>query len=128
MLQNIFFRLYLQGDDNMPNYITIESVSGGGRNLIKQDLKQRTNQFVWRIKFSTPLNPSTVNNKNVFITTLNNTPLLTNIRYDSVNNYIEIEPLEPYSNNESYLLHVTTNVESKNRKRLPNEITIQFKI
>jgi len=112
----------------MPNYITIESVSGGGRNLIKQDLKQRTNQFVWRIKFSTPLNPSTVNNKNVFITTLNNTPLLTNIRYDSVNNYIEIEPLEPYSNNESYLLHVTTNVESKNRKRLPNEITIQFKI
>ena len=113
---------------DMANYITIESVSGSGRNLIRQELKQRTNQFVWRIKFSVPLNPSTVNNKNIYITTMNNTPLLTNIRYDSVNNYIEIEPLEPYSNNESYLLHVTTNVESKKRKRLPNEITIQFRI
>lgn len=112
----------------MPNYITIESVSGSGRNLIKQDLKQRTNQFVWRIKFSVPLNPATVNSNNIYITTLNNTPLLTNIRYDSVDNYIEIEPLEPYSNNESYLLHVTTNVESKKRKRLQKDITIQFKI
>jgi hypothetical protein len=112
----------------MANYITIESVNGGVRNLIKQDLRQRTNKFVWRVKFSVPLNPSTVNSKNIYITTLNNSPLLTNIRYDSVNNYIEIEPLEPYNNDESYLLHITTDVESKKGKRLQNEIKIQFKI
>jgi len=112
----------------MANYITIESVTGSGRNVIKQDLKQRTNQFIWKIKFSVPLNPVTVNNKNVYITTLNNTPLMTNIHYDSVNNYIEIEPLEPYNQNESYLLHITTRVESKKGRKLQNEVTIQFKI
>jgi len=112
----------------MANYITIESISGSRKDLIKQDLKQRTNQFVWRIKFSIPLNPATVNNKNIYITTVDNAPLLTNIRYDSVNNYVEIEPLEPYNRNESYLLHVTSNVESRKHKKLKKDITIQFSI
>lgn len=112
----------------MAKYITIESVTGSGRNLIKEDLKFRTNNFVWRIKFTAPLKPATVNNKNLYVTNLNNTPLLTNIRYDSVNNYIEIEPLEPYNKNESYLLHVSGNVESRGGQKLPNDIIIQFRL
>lgn len=111
-----------------PNYITIESVTGSGKNRVKQDLKFKTGNFVWRIKFSAPLNPSTVNNQNLYVTSLNQTPLQTNIRYDSVENYIEIEPLAPYTKNESYLLHVTTNVKSHKGKALSNEITIQFKV
>jgi hypothetical protein len=109
-------------------YITIESVTGGVRDRVKQNLKFKTGKFVWRIKFTAPLNPSTVNNRNLYVTSLNQVPLLTNIRYDSVNNYIEIEPLEPYEKNESYLLHVTTNVKSKRGQKLPNEITIQFRV
>ena len=111
-----------------PKYITIESVTGGVKSRVKQDLKYKTGDFVWRIKFTAPLKPSTVNNKNLNVTTLNNTPLLTNIRYDSVNNYIEIEPLEPYNKNESYLLHVSNNVESKRGQKLQNDIVIQFKV
>lgn len=111
-----------------PNYITIESVIGSVNNRVKQDLKFKTGSFVWKIKFTAPLNPSTVNNQNLYVTSLNQAPLKTNIRYDSVNNCIEIEPLAPYEKNESYLLHVTTKVKSKQGQSLPNNITIQFKV
>lgn len=110
------------------NYITIESVQGGEQSIVKQDLKFKTGNFVWRIKFTAPLNPSTVNNRNLYVTSLNQVPLPTNISYDTVNNYIEIEPLEPYTKDESYLLHVTTNVKSKRGKPLNKNITIQFKV
>lgn len=111
-----------------PKYITIESVTGGVSSRVKQDLKFKTGNFIWRIKFNTPINPSTINNQNLYVTTANNTPLKTNISYDSVNNCIEIEPLEAYSRNESYTLHITDNVSSKKGKKLQNEITIQFKV
>jgi hypothetical protein len=110
------------------NYITIESVTGSTKNRVKQNLKFKTGNFVWRIKFTAPLNPATVNNRNLYVTSLNQAPLQTNIRYDTVTNCIEIEPLEPYAKNESYLLHVSTNVMSKKGQKLPNDITIQFKV
>lgn len=112
----------------MPNFITIESITGAMSKRVKQNLRFKTGDFVWQIKFTAPLNPSTVNNKNLYVTSMNNTPLQTNIRYDTVNNYIEIEPLESYSKNESYLLHVTNNVMSKKGQKLKNEIIIQFKL
>lgn len=110
------------------NYITIESVTNGVKDRIKQNLKFKTGDFVWRIKFTSPLNPATVNNKNLYVTSMNQAPLKTNIRYDTVNNYIEVEPLEPYSKNESYLLHVSTNVKSKKGQKLSSDITIQFRV
>ena len=111
-----------------PNFITIESIKGSVKNRVKQSLKFKTGNFVWRIKFTAPLNPATVNNRNLYVTSLNQVPLQTNIRYNSADNYIEIEPLAPYAKNESYLLHVTTNVKSKHGQNLQNEITIQFKV
>lgn len=81
-----------------------------------------------KIKFSAPLNPATVNNRNLYVTTINQVPLRTNIRYDTVSNCIEVEPLDSYKQDESYLLHVTTNVKSIHGKSLPNEMTIQFKV
>lgn len=112
----------------MANFITIESVIGSVKNKVKQNLKYKTGNFVWRIKFTAPLNPATVNNRNLYVTSVSQIPLKTNIRYDTVDNCIEIEPLAPYEKNESYLLHVTTNVKSKKGQSLPNEITIQFKV
>jgi hypothetical protein len=112
----------------MANFITIESVVGSVKNKVKQNLKFKTGNFMWRIKFTAPLNPTTVNNRNLYVTSLNQAPLKTNIRYDSVTNCIEIEPLDAYEKNQSYLLHVTTNVMSKKGQKLPNDITIQFKV
>ena len=112
----------------MANFITIESVVGSVKNKVKQNLKFKTGNFVWKIKFTAPLNPATVNNRNLYVTSLSQVPLKTNIKYDTVDNCIEIEPLAPYEKNESYLLHVTTNVKSKHGQSLPSEITIQFKV
>lgn len=36
------------------NYIKIESVTGGVKNRVKQNLKFKTGNFVWRIKFTAP--------------------------------------------------------------------------
>lgn len=112
----------------MANFITIESVVGSVKNKVKQNLRFKTGNFVWRIKFSAPLNPATVNNRNLYVTSLSQAPLKTNIRYDSVSNCIEIEPLDAYERNTSYLLHVTTSVKSQHGQSLPNDITIQFKV
>lgn len=109
-------------------YIKIESTSEEVENKVKQKLRFPTDKFVWRVKFSAPLNPSTVNNRNLYVTSFNKVPLKTRIHYDSINGYIEIEPLEPYSPNESYILTVTTNVKSANGVPLKKEVEIQFKI
>jgi hypothetical protein len=120
---------FSEGDNHMASsFITIESVTGDVKSRVKQDLKFKTGKFVWRIKFTAPLNPATVNNRNLYVTSMNKTPLPTNIRYDTVDNYIEIEPLASYEKNESYLLHVSTAVKSKHGQSLPKEITIQFKV
>ncbi len=55
-------------------------------------------------------------------------PLKTRISYDTINRYIEIEPLDPYTENESYILTVTQNVKSIGGKNLKKSVQIQFKI
>lgn len=112
----------------MNNLINIESVSEEVQNKVRQTLKFRTGKFVWRVKFTAPLNPATVNNRNLYVTTLSQIPLKTHIRYDSINNYIEIEPLEPYAENESYILTITQKVRSQGGKNLKKEIQLQFSL
>lgn len=112
----------------MAHFISIENVTGSSKSKVRQDLRYKTGNITWKIKFSSPLNPATVNNRNLYVTSMSNVPLKSNIRYDSVNNIIEIEPLEPYERNVSYLLHITTNVKSKGGKALTSEITLQFKV
>lgn len=112
----------------MANYVSIEAVSGGVENKVKQNLKFKTGKFVWRVKFNVPLDPQTVNNINLYVTTLNQAPLKTAIRYDTLDNVIEIEPLEAYAQNESYLLNITTKVRSKGGQSLKQPIQIQFKL
>lgn len=109
------------------NYLDIESSSGVVEDKIKQNLKFRTGNFVWRVKFNIPLDPKSITNMNLYVTNLKQIPLKTKIHYDSVNHYIEIEPLEPYSQNESYLLHISRNVKSKGGQKLNKDVNIQFK-
>lgn len=111
-----------------PNYIEIESVSGSDEKVVKQNLKFRTGKFIWRVSFSAPLNPATVNNMNLYVTTMNERPLKTAIRYDSVENFVEIEPLEAYAQNESYILNISKNVESKGGQKLKNDVRLRFKV
>ena len=112
----------------MANYVDIEAVSDGLKDKVRQDLKFRTGKFVWRVKFNIPLDPRTVNNVNLFVTTLGQNPLKTNIFYDTLTNTIEIEPLEAYAQQESYILNITTDVKSRGGQKLKAPIKIQFKI
>lgn len=112
----------------MSEFIDIESISNGMEKKVRQNLKYKTGKFVWKVQFNTALNPQTVNNINLYVTTLNQTPLKTAIRYDVLTNTIEIEPLEAYAQNESYVLNVTTNVESKGGKKLKSPVQIQFRL
>jgi hypothetical protein len=112
----------------MNNLINIESVSEEVQNKVRQTLKFRTGKFVWRVRFTAPLNPATVNNRNLYVITLGQIPLKTQIRYDSINNYIEIEPLEPYAENESYILVITQKVKSRGGKNLKKEVRLQFSL
>lgn len=109
-------------------FINIETVSDGIKDKVKQTLKFRTGNFVWRVKFSSPLSPATVNNRNLYVTSLNQVPLKTIIRYNTIDKYIEIEPIEPYAQNESYILTITKNVMSEGGKHLKDEIKVQFKL
>lgn len=110
------------------NFLNIEEVTPGMESKVKQNMRFKTGNFIWKVKFNTPLDPKTVNNMNLYVTTLNQSPLKTAIRYDSINNTIEIEPLEPYAQNESYYINITNKVRSKGGKYLKSAIKIKFKI
>ena len=55
----------------MANYLEFESMSEGMEDKVKQNLKFKTGNFVWKIKFNVPLDPKTVNNVNLYVTSLN---------------------------------------------------------
>ena len=93
----------------MPEYLSIEGMTEGLEGKVKQDLKFKTGNFLWKVKFNVPLDPKTVNNVNLYVTTENLSPLKTAIRYNSLENVIEVEPLEPYAQDETYILNLTTN-------------------
>ncbi len=112
----------------MARYIQIENASPEDKSKIKQDLKFRTNTFTWKVAFNIELNPQTVSSETVSVTTKSQTPFNTKIKYNASERCIEIEPLEAYSENESYILHVSTKVQSKSGKYLTRPIRVQFKI
>jgi hypothetical protein len=108
------------------NYVDIES-SNGFDQEIKQSLKFKTGNFVWRVRFNTALDPRTVNNETMYVTSEGGM-LKTNITYDSSNNEVQVEPLEPYAKDEEYTLHITTKVASRGRKYLKKSIEVKFKL
>lgn len=112
----------------MSRYVEIEDVTGNDQTIVHQDLKFRTGKFMWRVSFTAPLNPETVNNMNLYVSDASDNPLKTSIHYDPVGNCIEIEPLEPYAQNESYILTITKNVESKGGQKLKNEMKVRFHV
>ena len=93
--------------------IDIEDIPPQLANKVKQDLRFKTGNFVWRERFNIPLDPHTVNKDTMYVTNSQNQKLRSYIRYDTKNEIIEVEPLEPYSTNEYYFLTITKNVKSR---------------
>ena len=112
----------------MANYLEIKNVSDGYLSKVRQDLKFKTGNFVWKIFFNIPLNPATVNNQNLTVTNAAGKPLSTSISYNPDTHAIEISPREAYAQGESYFLHVNKVVESRGGQRLKDEISIEFAV
>lgn len=110
------------------NYLKIEEVPEALQKKVHQNLAFRTGNFVWRVKFSTPLNPSTVNATNMYLTSETGELLKTDIRYDAENSMIEVQPLEPYAEGVSYYLTITTKVRSRGGQRLKELVKIKFNL
>ena len=49
-------------------FLNFGSIQEDIQGKVKQDLKFKTGKFVWRVRFSAPLDPATVNNKNLYVT------------------------------------------------------------
>ncbi|MBR4345229.1 MAG: hypothetical protein IKP88_21410 [Lachnospiraceae bacterium] len=112
----------------MANYLDIKNISDGYVGKVRQDLKFKTGNFVWKIFFNIPLNPATVNNQNLTVTDAGGKLLKTSIVYNPELQAIEISPKDAYVQGETYLLHVNKLVESKGGQRLKDEISIEFAV
>ena len=110
------------------NLIDIEDIPPQLANKVKQDLRFKTGNFVWRVRFNIPLVPHTVNKDTMYVTNSQNQKLRSYIRYDTKNEIIEVEPLEPYSTNEYYFLTITKNVKSRGGQSLKEPVQIKFKL
>lgn len=110
------------------NLLDIEDIPPYLSSKVKQDLKFKTGNFVWRVKFNIPLDPKTVNKDTMYVANSSNQKLRTYIRYDIEKEQIEVEPLEPYATNQYYYLIISTNVKSKGGQSLSEPVQIKFKL
>ena len=110
------------------NLIDIEDIPPQLANKVKQDLRFKTGNFVWRVRFNIPLDPHTVNKDTMYVTNSQNQKLRSYIRYDTKNEIIEVEPLEPYSTNKYYFLTITRSVKSRGGQSLKEPVQIKFKL
>ncbi len=110
------------------DFISIDAPEGVDAKAVRQNLKFKTGKFVWRIKFSAPLDPATVNNTNLYVTDSDDQRLKTGIHYNSDTHEIEVEPLEPYAKDTSYFLNVSKDVMSVGGQSLKSAVKVPFKV
>ena len=110
------------------SYLEIDRKNTADSVYIHENMKFETRKFIWQVRFNTTLDPRTVNNTTMYVTTANQTPIKTHIIYNSIDNVIEITPLDEYNPNEAYLLNITKQVKSLGGKHLKNAIQVQFKV
>ena len=109
-------------------FIEIEDTTQGFQGSLQQDLKFKTGKFVWRARFTTTLDPSTINTNTMYVTDEAGNKIKAAIRYDDSINQIEVEPLQAYAQDAYYFLNITTKVKSRGGQRLKEPVQIKFKI
>ncbi len=109
-------------------YIDIEDIPKGYENRVKQNLSFKTGNFVWRCRFTTPLDPSTITSDNMYVENASGTRMAAKFKYNDESMEIEMEPLEPYAQDTDYYLHITTKVKSRGGQALKEPIQIKFRL
>jgi hypothetical protein len=81
----------------------------------------------WVVKFNSPLNPATVNNKNIVVTDEDNNTVPVSISPGSSADLIVVYPaVSGYNPGEKYNLVIGTDVQSSAGKKLAKAVSIQF--
>lgn len=94
--------------------------------LLKVDPGKNT--VFWYIKFNILLDEKTITEKSMYVTDLAGYKMRTFIEYSEEYNVISISPIDTYSQNMYYILHITDKVKSKKGNRLKRPIHIIFKL
>lgn len=110
------------------DFIEIEDVPKGYESRVRQNLSFKTGKFVWRCRFTTALDPGTINSENLYVESETGERLSTKFNYDDSTMEIEVEPLEPYAQNTDYFLHITTKVKSRGGQSLKEPVQIKFRL
>ena len=110
------------------NYIEIEDVPKGYEHRVKQNLSFKTGNFIWRCRFTTALDPSTINSDNLYVESETGAKMAAKFKYDDENMEIELEPLEPYAQNTDYYLHITTKVKARGGQNLREPVQVKFRL
>lgn len=110
------------------NFIDIVVSNPKLKNKIHLDIAEPSDTIYWYIRFNIPLDAFSVSSKTMNVTDTSGYLMKTWIRYDEDKNLIIIHPLEPYVQNEYYLLNISKKVQSKRGQMLKNEIHILFKL
>lgn len=109
-------------------FLEIEDVPKGYENRIKQNLSFKTGKFIWRCRFTTALDPSTINSDNLYVVNANRQRIPTKFTYNDADMEIEVEPLEAYAQDTDYFLHITTKVKSRGGQNLKEPLEIKFRL
>lgn len=109
-------------------FIEIEDIPKGYENRVRQNLSFKTGKFVWRCRFTTALDPSTINSENLYVESETGYRPKTKFTYNDAEMEIEIEPLEAYAQDTNYFLNITTKVKSRGGQNLKEPVQIKFRL
>jgi N-acetylmuramoyl-L-alanine amidase len=110
------------------NFIEIEDVPKGYENRVRQNLDFKTGNFIWRCRFSTALDPSTITADNLYVESETGARIKTRFTYNDADMEIEVEPLEAYAKETDYFLHITTRVKSRGGQNLKEPVEVKFRL
>lgn len=112
----------------MSKFITVEEQNLPEGTVFREHLLTKTYHFSWQIRFSLELDPKTVNNTTMFVTSPSGSIINCKITYDEFTNIIEIKPLERYEPKATYTLTITTRVKSIKGSTLKQDVQFPFSI
>ncbi len=106
--------------------LNVESNNDQILTKVKNNARTLDKQMEWSIKFNEPLDPNTINSKNMYVIDSRNRRLDVSYAYDKETDFLIVKPIGEYKPNEDYRLVLTKKVKSVKGRYLKNEIVIKF--
>ena len=112
----------------MSKFISVEEENLPEGTVFREHLLSKSYNFSWQIRFSLELDPKSINNTTMFVTSQSGNIINCKISYNEITNTIEIKPLEHYEPKATYILTITTRVKSIKGASLKEDVSLPFSI